>query len=125
MRRFTIERGRWYACEIIGDEFAGGVGTDLCSYSPIKVLSLTPSHSGDRTFRLDFYQANYPEGVRDKRYNLCTIERGESMLMARSTEHTPSRILQIYAITPEWVRLHFPDWKPDTNDIQRWLDENA
>lgn len=125
MKRFTLERGKWYACEFIGDEFTEVFGTDLCSYSPIKVHNVTPLQSGKRTFRLDFYHANYPQGVQGKEYTLRTIERGASMLLARSTEHDPVRILQIYDITPEWVMAHFPGWNPTRDDVQGWLDRNA
>lgn len=60
MTRFTLQRGRWYACELIGDEF----GEDKCSYSPIKVFAVEPQKSGNRKFGLKFYHASYPAGVR-------------------------------------------------------------
>lgn len=123
-RRFTLERGRWYACELIGDEFSDVFGTDQCSYSPIKIFDVSPAQTGDRTFRLHFYHANYPEGVQDKEYIMRMIERGTNMLLARSLEHTPPRFLQIYEITSEWVSTHFPSMSPD-RDIQAWLDRNA
>jgi len=118
--RFTLELRRWYACEIIGDEFEDG----LCSYSPIKVIGIEPIKNGSRMLKLDFYHANYPDGVREKSYPLQTIERGERFLLARSVEHNPVRILQIYDINYEWIVKHFPGLKPDRDDIQRWLDKN-
>lgn len=93
--RFTIEDDRWYACELIGDEFED----DICSYSPIKILKLETHKKGDRSLILHFYHANYPEGVRDKSYNLRTIERGDKFLLAKSLDHSPVRILQIYDIS--------------------------
>jgi hypothetical protein len=51
MKRFTLERGKWYACELIGDDFTEAHSSDLCSYSPIKVEGVFPLRSGDRTFR--------------------------------------------------------------------------
>ena len=33
--------------------------------------------------------------------------------------HDPVRILQIYAITPEWVMAHFPGWDPTPEDVHR------
>lgn len=118
--RFTLADNRWYACEFIGDEFED----DLCSYSPIKVLRIEPLKNGSRTLKLDFYHANYPEGVREKSYTLQTIERGERFLLAKSIEHEPVRILQIYDINREWIVRHFPGLKPDTMGIQGWLDKN-
>ena len=125
MRRFTLEIGKWYACEMIGDEFSDVHSADQCSYSPIKIHSIMPTGSGNRFFSLHFYHANYPGGVRDKTYNLRMIERGANMLLACSTEHDPARILQIYEITPEWVMTHFPGLNPDRNDVQGWLDRNV
>jgi len=97
-KQFALERGKWYACEITGDNFC----EDKCTYSPIKILDIEPMQTGRRTFHLDFYFANYPEGARDKRYTLQTIERGRSFLLAKSLDHAPS----------------------DTS-IQVWFDRNA
>lgn len=102
--RFTLQTGKWYACEIIGDEFE----EDRCSYSPIRVDAIEPLGKDTRSFRLTFYHANYPEGVRSKQYVLQTLERGEKYTIARSEEHNPTRILQIYDIDSEWLRRHFP-----------------
>ena len=121
MSRFTLQCGRWYARELIGDEF----DEDKCSYSPIKVQSVEPRHTGERTFRLRFYHANYPEGVRGKNYALQMKERCNSMLIARSQEHDPPRFLQICDITADWISMHFPGWNPSRRDIQGWLDRNA
>jgi hypothetical protein len=118
--RFTIETNRWYACELIGDEFEA----DICSYSPIKILRIETLAHGDRTLSLHFYHANYPEGVRDKSYNLRTIERGEKFFLAKSLDHNPVRILQIYDISYEWVVRHFPGMMPDKNDLHRWFDRH-
>jgi hypothetical protein len=119
--RFTLQERRWYACEFIGDEFA----EDECSYSPIRVAHVEPRKSGDGSFLLDFYHANYPSGVRAKRYLLRTIERGASFLLARSLEHVPVRLLQIYEIDADWVSSHFPGLRVDASDVQGWLDRNA
>ena len=118
--RFTVKTNRWYACELIGDEFE----VDVCSYSPIKIQRFDTDGSGNRTFTLHFYHANYPEGVRDKTYNLRTIERADKFLLAKSLDHIPVRILQIYEITYEWIERHFPHLKHDNNDLQAWLNRH-
>ena len=120
--RFTLKTDRWYACELIGDEFADT--SDKCSYSPIKVLRITPLHSGSRTFRLHFYHANYPEGVRDNQYTLQTVERGETFILAKSLDHDPPRYLQIYDIDRDWMERHFPEF-PVEGDVQDYLDRHA
>ncbi|MCG8091586.1 MAG: hypothetical protein JAY62_17755 [Candidatus Thiodiazotropha endolucinida] len=119
-RRFTLEKNKWYACELIGDEY----NEDRCAYSPIKVYSLASLKTGRRRFRLSFYHAAYPEGVRDKEYALRVIERGSSYLLAKSLEHEPARYMQIYPITPKWVNRHFPNLRVDDGDMQAWLDRN-
>jgi hypothetical protein len=117
--RFTLKSGRWYACEFIGDEF----DEDKCSYSPIRIKRV--ERIGDRTFRLHFYHANYPEGVRDKTYTLKTITRGKSFLLSKSVDHQPLRILQIYEINWTWVRRHFSGITQEDADIQEWLERTV
>jgi hypothetical protein len=120
--RFQIKEGIWYACEFIGDEF----NEDCCSYSPIRVDEIKPLKSGSRRFSLNFYHANYPEGVRDKCYTLQTIERGESFIIAKSIEHNdPARLLQIYEINGAWMKRHFPSFYAESDDIQQWLSRNC
>lgn len=118
---FLLEAGTWYACEIIGDEFE----EDRCSYSPIKVKAITPLKTGRGRFRLDFYHANYPEGVRDKEYDLVMVERGGRFLLARSGSHAPARLLQIYDIDWQWMRRHCPRIGDEAEDIQQWLSRNV
>lgn len=123
MTRFTLSRDRWYACEFIGDEFE----YDRCSYSPIKVLDLEPQSHGSRRLRIEFFHANYPPGVQKKVYMLQTIERAERFMLARSLDHKPARLLQIYDVDAAWVRRHFGFARPPESDIglDRWLDDNA
>lgn len=118
--RFTLESNHWYACEFIGNEFQ----EDLCSYSPIKILAIEPLKKSNRLLRIVFYHANYPEGVREKSYTLQTMERGERFLLAKSVEHSPVRLLQIYDISREWIVRHFSEMNPDSNDLQGWMDRN-
>lgn len=120
--RFTLHPGRWYAVEIIGDEF----GDVLRSYSPLRIDGVAPSGSGQRCFTLSFYHANYPEGVRDKVYTLQTVERSARYLLASSTTHNPTRILLIHDISWDWMRSHFGTTCPiDQPDIHRWLSNHV
>jgi len=121
MPKLTLQKNTWYACEIIGDEFKSE--TDLCSYSPIKILSLTPLKTGQRIYRLQFYHANYPQGVQIKDYPLQTIERGKQYLLAQSIKSAPIRYVQIYPITAEWLSNHF-QLVPDQSDLQSWLNRH-
>ena len=118
--RFTIEPATWYACEFIGDEFQ----KDRTSYSPIRVHRIEPLGLGRREFRMAFYHANYPEGVREKSYTLRTIERGRSYILARSISHNPARLLQVYDIDEDWLRTHFSLDASDVGAVE-WLNRNA
>jgi hypothetical protein len=118
---FTLTPGRWYAAEMIGDEF----GPTLRHRSPIRVDAISPKRIGQRVFDLWFYHANYPQGVRAKMYTLQTLERGEQFLLAKSTHHTPPRFLLVYEITAEWLREHFRMKLPDRSDVDTWLNRYA
>lgn len=102
MERFTLQTGRWYAAEFLGDEFTGSE----CPrhFSPIRVDEIHPKRDRQRTFELAFFHANYPEGVRDKRYTLETLERAERFILARSIQHTPPRYVIIYDISRDWLQ---------------------
>lgn len=122
--RFTLRPGHWYAAEFIGDEYCAA--DEYRSHSAIRVDSVAPVRSGHRGFGLAFYDANYPEGVRDKVYSIQTIERGEHFILARSVDHSPVRLLLIYDISWPWLRSHFGVQQPtDSEDIDRWLSNYA
>lgn len=119
--QFILQDRCWYAAEIIGEEF----GTEIRSYSPIHIHSIQAENLGRRRFTLSFYHANYPEGVRDKVYTLQEIERTRTYLLARSTEHTPTRLMLIYPISGDWLTKHFGTRAPsDLSDVQIWLSKN-
>lgn len=120
-QRFTLTEGRWYAAEFIGDDF----GSLVRSYSPIKVSTVRPFLSGERTFELGFYHANYPEGVRDKVYRLRTIERANHFLLAVSVEDKPSRYLLIYDAGWDWLQTHFGVKPESERSVESWLERMA
>lgn len=119
MDRLTLEAGRWYAAELLGEEF----GSEIRSYSPVRVAGIT--RRGGRRFSLTFYHANYPEGVRDKVYELETIERNTAFILARSLSHRPVRLILIHPITGGWLREHFGVSISDSEDAQTWLTRSA
>lgn len=125
MRRFTLNVGKWYACEIIGDFLDSAHSEDRCSYTPIKILGIESLGKGSREFLIRFYHVNYPEGVQGKEYRIQTIERGQSFILANSLDHDLVRFRQIYDITAEWVRSHFPQKDSEIRDIYGWLERNT
>lgn len=119
--RLRLEPGRWYACEFIGPEFAAE--KDLASYSPIRVEAVQGHKSGDHRLRLGFHHANYPAGVQGKEYELTVLVRVPGLLIARSVDHQPVRVLQIYRITWEWMDRHFPGLprREERETLDQWL----
>lgn len=119
--RFSLGPDRWYAAEIIGEEFE----KTIRSYSPIKVRRIVSEGKGGRFFLLDFYHANYPEGVREKRYHLKTIERNKEFILAVSTEDNPRRYFLIHPINVEWLKnIYHVDFKPGMS-AEDWLERYA
>lgn len=119
MDRFTLKRSHWYAAEIIGEEF----GSKIRSRSPIRVEEITPK--GGRNFELSFYHANYPEGTRNKVYQLQTLERNRHFIFAQSRSHQPIRWMLIHSVTVEWLQTHFSISIGEGLDVETWLQRNA
>jgi hypothetical protein len=115
--RFTLTPSRWYAMEMVSDEF----GSALRHYSPIRVDAISPKRLSQRVFDLWFYHANYPQAVRTKMYTLHVLQRGEQFLLAKSTHHTPPRFLLLHEITVDWLREHFRIELPEKCEVDTWL----
>ena len=119
--RFTLRPGRWYALEMLRDD------ASMCGpsrhYSPIQVHKLRPKGQGDSTMELEFFHANYPDGVQGKDYKLKVLERASGFLLAKSLVHSPVRYLLIHELDPKWMRAHFGLELPDGKSFQDWLEE--
>jgi hypothetical protein len=117
---FTLVPGRWYAAELIGDDF----GEALRSYSPIRVDGIKPLGTGTGELLLEFFHANYPQGVQAKSYRLQMVERQTRFLLGRSLGHTPTRLLLVYEPTWEWLNEHFGLSAERLGlDIQTYMDQ--
>jgi len=119
--RFTLEPGNWYAAEILGEEFE----PKIRSLSPIRINQIESKKMKNRILEIDFYHANYPEGVRDKQYRLKTLERNTQFYLGRSSDHNPARLLLIYQITADWLRLNFRANITDRDNVDEWLERNV
>jgi len=104
----------------LGDEYDASAMCSL-SPSPIRVDCLNPLATGDRTFELEFFHANYPEGVQSKTLQLQTIHRGESGILARSKDHSPPRFLYMTDLTSAWLEHNFPQFAFDSESLQSSL----
>ncbi|MFA3793190.1 hypothetical protein AB6T38_18935 [Aliiglaciecola sp. SL4] len=119
--RITLEPGKWYAAEILSEEFSDSIR----SYTPIKIRNLTSHGGGKRIFTLEFYHANYPSGVREKIYELRTLERNRNFILAVSTENKPKRTFLIHSISIEWLNRHFQANVERGQTAEDWLEINA
>ena len=118
---FTLVPRCWYAVELIGDEF----GDALRSYSPVRVDAVTPLGTGVGEMSVDFFHANYPEGVQQKSYRIQVVERQTRYLLARGLDHTPARLLLIFEPTREWLKQHLGLEAPEPGDIQSFMEDRC
>lgn len=79
---------------------------------------------GSRSFDLSFYHANYAEGVRDKTYELRTIERTESFIFAKRRDDSGLFVL-LFPMSPDWLKEHFSAALRDDELPEAWLDRNC
>jgi hypothetical protein len=122
MQLFTMVPRHWYAAELIGDAF----GDSVRSYSPIRVDGINPLGTGSCELLLDFFHANYPEGVRSNSYRLQVLERQTRFVLARSLDHTPTQLLLVYEPTWDWLKRHFDLANEDPNiDLQIFMEQRC
>ena len=122
MARFTLQSRQWYACMMLGDEFdVTEMGT--MSPSPIRVDEIKPLGTGNSTFELSFFHANYPAGAQAKTYKLQTIHRGKNSALVKSTDHDPARFLYVTDISKDWIRSNFPQFAMETDSPQDALNQ--
>lgn len=102
--------------ELISPEF----GEDIRHSSPIKALAFTPLGKGDGRFELEFFHANYPEGVQDKIYTIRTIERKRNYLLGRVVD--TERMVLLFDLSESWLAAHFgARFKPGESP-ERWVE---
>lgn len=72
-------------------------------FSPVWVFRVTPLQNGTRTLEVDFFHANYPEGVQGKSYKLRIARRSEGFVLANRDE----LIVIFQKIDWDWLKQHF------------------
>jgi hypothetical protein len=103
-KNLTVLPDHWYAAELFG---ASGASTNP-TLSPILVSKVEALKTGQGLMRLSFYHANYPEGVRDKVYDLRVVARSHDYLAAVRTERGSNCLMIVIPITRDWLRINFP-----------------
>lgn len=88
-------------------------------YSPIWIMAVMPQSSLDGRIDLEFYHANYAEGVRDKLYPLRTLRRTAGFFLAEAygPPEPERRLIIIEIITPVWLRTHFPELRITATEL--------
>jgi hypothetical protein len=94
----------WYAMEVFG---ASGAATNP-HVSPIFLKAVEPLKTGRGLLKIDFFHANYPEGVQDKEYVLRVLHRGPSHFAAMKMEDEQQPLVVIFPIESDWTKTHFP-----------------
>ena len=86
-------------------------------FSPIWVKAIIQQPGLEGRLDIEFYHANYSEGVRDKLYLLRVARRTEGYLLAEVGAKTQDRrLVVIEAITRDWLQRHFPNLRFTATD---------
>lgn len=110
MPRFTLRPRQWYAMECIFPDATR-------HHSPIWLKEIIQQPGLEGRLDIEFYHANYPEGVRDKLYQLRVARRAKGYLLAEMGEKIQERRLVIIeAITRDWLLRHFPNLRFTATD---------
>ncbi len=101
----------------------------ICSYSGetlhaessvIRVLAVRPLRLGKRLLELDFYHANYPDGVRSKTYLLKVLMRQRHLLTASLDDGSDRQcLLIIQPLSRTFVRQFFPAFEPNATSLEQ------
>ena len=116
----TLLPDHWYACEFIPEDPLN----DERMYSPIRIQSIRTFKDGSGRLQLAFYHANYPEGVRDKLYDLRVVLRTPTSFLAVRSG-TPPLVLLIHELDAAWLAKQFDIRVPLNRDISVWLSKNV
>jgi hypothetical protein len=119
MERLTLQLRRWYAMTYYAAK------TPWTHVSPIWVIDLTAEKTGKGDLRLEFFHANYSEGVQGKVYDLRVLRRTAGFRCAEVDygNGEPKPAVIITELTLEWLCLHWSEMQPE-GDPQAWCDEH-
>jgi hypothetical protein len=96
----------WYAMEVFG---ASGAPTNP-HLSPIFLKAVEPLKTGRGLLKVEFFHANYPEGVQNKEYVLRVLHRALSHFVAVKMEDEQQPLVVIFPMESDWIKTHFPNF---------------
>jgi hypothetical protein len=100
---FQLLPNKWYAVQIFS---ASGAPTNPHT-SPIFLHAIEPLKTGQGLLKIEFFHANYPEGVQSKEYVLRVIHRASTHLAGIKMDDEQS-LMVIFSMEKEWMEIHFP-----------------
>ena len=101
---YTLQPDAWIAME------RSTLADPDCS--PVKILAI--QQAGKRLLKITFYEAFYPEGVREKSINLRVQEQTPTRLTGTDDD---GRSYEFLELTREWLIAHF-----NNEEISQLLD---
>ena len=104
---FCLQPGEWFAME--------RAKLEAPDCSPVKILAI--EQAGKRLLKINFYEAFYPEGVREKSINLRVQEQNSDCLTGADDD---GRRYIFLNLTHEWLLTHF-----NQEEISRILDSEC
>ena len=113
---FTLTPRRWYAMLCILPD-----GTQHAS--PVWIFAAHARKTGAGLLEMDFWHANYPEGVQRKTYLLRVLRRAAAYLIAERHDEPEKSPVILAEVSREWLRAHFQH--EATGDLQAWLDRSC
>lgn len=122
MKKFTLEKGRWYAWNM----YPGYGGVPYAS--PIFIFDIEPLKTGQRRLRLNFLNAAYAQGVQGFELTLKVIHHAPHHLVCDlGTEDMRTAV--ICGITRSWLDAHFRGFMENYSvhsgqTLEAYLDEH-
>lgn len=117
---FSLHPGRWYAVELIDDEFESD---DPRRFSPVYIYRVRPLRTGARLLRVRFWHENYHEGAQGREGDWKILERTPGLLLARIQDY-PVQLAHIRELSWKWLGDRFRIYpKPGEIDVQARMGE--
>jgi hypothetical protein len=78
-----------------------------------------PLKTGQGLLEIDFFHANYPEGVQNKEYVLRVIHRASSHIAAVKMEDDQQPLVVVFPMATDWIKTHFPHFDSSKCSMER------
>lgn len=117
--KFSIKIRFWYAMEYLG----ANASDSTHHFSPIYIQSIHQQNTGASRLDIEFFHANYPQGVQNKLYKVKVLDRTESFIVAKRVDVVED-VLIIHELSWDWMKQHFVDFRLPDGNIQKVLTDH-